>query len=316
MWRHLATLIPIAICLSSCGIQTDVMHSGQYNALPESEVADTGLYPMKHFLLVEEDGLSGKTLIYLFSGDLASAGIGIEDLDRVSLRHGAYNIAFRYPRSFFSEQAIESSGPAIDLQSGDISVGQLKPLEEDDDFFLSGAYTVLRTTSLDVRGWFGTFVNNEVDGPVTLQIGDDTLEINSPLQLPVFSITTEEDRINMNTGELAGIDYRTMDIFQVGSAIADGSPREFTVVTSLSPDADYFASHLLLEDAFGKSCWTMEKSLKLRVTQVARRYHDNGGNPWGIIYRRINARIIDADDWKPTLNLNNVETADYCVDYE
>ena len=153
------------------------------------------------------------------------------------------------------EQTIESSGPSIELLSGGLAVGQLKPLEEEDDLFASGAYTVLRTTSLDVLGWFGTFTNSEVDGPVTLQIGDDTLEINSPLAQPTFSVTTEEDRISMGTGALSGLDYRIMDIFQAGTAIEDGSPREFTVATSLNPDADYFASHLLLEDAYGKACW-------------------------------------------------------------
>jgi hypothetical protein len=316
MTQHLATLMLFALCLASCGIQTNVMHSGQYNALPESEVADTGLYPMKHFVLVEEDGLSGKTFVYLFSGDLAEAGIGIEDLDRIALRYGKYNIAFRYPRSFFLEQTIESSGPSIPLLSGELAVGQLKPLEEDDDFYLSGAYTVLTTTSMDVLGWFGTYVNNEVDGPLTLQIGEDTLTINSPLELPIFTITTEEDRINMATGELTGLDYRIMDIFQSGTSIEDGSPREFTVATSLSPEADYFASHLLLEDAFGKSCWSMEKSLKLRITQVARRYHDNAGNPWGIIYRKINSRNLAPNDWQPNLNLDNVETEEYCATYE
>ena len=316
MKQHLITLMLFAFFLASCGIQTNVMHSGQYNALPESEVADTGLYPMKHFILVEEDGLSGKTFVYLFSGDLAAAGIGIEDLDRIALRHGRYNIAFRYPRSLFLEQTIESSGPAIEMLSGGLAVGQLTPLEEEDDFFASGAYTVLRTTSLDVLGWFGTFTNSEVDGPVTLQIGDDTLEINSPLAQPTFSVTTEEDRISMGTGELSGLDYRIMDIFQAGTAIEDGSPREFTVATSLSPDADYFASHLLLEDAYGKACWKMEKSLKLRITQVARRYHDKTENPWGVVYRRVNARIVDPDDWRPTLNLENVVTEDYCASYE
>ena len=87
MKQHLVTLMFFTFFLASCGIQTNVMHSGQYNALPESEVADTGLYPMKHFILVEEDGLSGKTFVYLFSGDLAAAGIGIEDLDRIVRHH-------------------------------------------------------------------------------------------------------------------------------------------------------------------------------------------------------------------------------------
>jgi len=302
--------------LLSCGIQTDVGHSGQYTSLPESEVADTNLYPMKHLVLVEEDALSGKTFIYLFSGNLSEAGIGIEDLQRVALRFGRYNIAFRYPRSFFLEQTIESTGKRLELINADSAVGELQPLEEDDHLYLSGAFPILRTLNMDVQAWFGTYQSNEVSGPVTLTLGEDTLEIHSPLNLPTFTVTPEEDRINIDTGALSGLDYRVMDLFQTGSSIEDGTPREFTVATSLGPHDEYFASHLLLQDAFGKSCWSIEKSLKLRITQVARRYVEDSTNPWGIIYRRINTRNIAPDDWQSIIDTSTLEMASYCESYD
>ena len=73
----------IALFLLSCGIQTSVNQPGQYTSLPEAEVADTNIYPMKHLVVVEDDALSGKTFIYAFSGDLSGAGVGIESLDRI-----------------------------------------------------------------------------------------------------------------------------------------------------------------------------------------------------------------------------------------
>ena len=69
-------VLTLGLLLVGCGIQTNVDHPGQYTSLPEAEVADTTLYPMDHFVVMEEDALSGKTFIYAFSGDLSGAGIG------------------------------------------------------------------------------------------------------------------------------------------------------------------------------------------------------------------------------------------------
>ena len=75
--------------------------------------------------------------------------------------------------------------------------------------------------------------------------------------------------------------------------------------------------YLLIEDAFGKGCWSTEKSLKLRITQIARRYYDEKDQePWGMIYRKINSRNLAPDDWIPTLNVENIETASYCEGYD
>ena len=314
MYIQRASLILCFLAIG-CGIQTNVGHPGEYTSLPEAEVADTNLYPMKHFILVEEDALSGKTFIYAFSGDLSGAGIGIESLERIALRHGRYSIAFRYPRSFFLEQTIESTGSPISVMSSEDTVAGLQPLEVDDHLYLSGAYPVLRTTSMNVQAWFGSYTTNEVDGPISFILGEETITLNSPLGLPSFTITPEEDRITMSSGTLSGLDYRVMELYQTGASLEDGSPREFTVATSLAPDTEYLATHLLIEDAFGKSCWTTEKSLKLRITQIARRYYEKKDEPWAVIYRKINGRNLAPDDWLPTLNQDNVETADYCESY-
>ena len=135
---------------------------------------------MKHLVVVEDDALSGKTFIYAFSGDLSGAGVGIESLDRISLRYGRYSIAFRYPRSFFLSQPIESDGISIPVNSGDALVANLQPLEDDDDLSLSGAYPILRTTSMDVQAWFGTYNTNEVEGPIEFKLGAETITIDSP----------------------------------------------------------------------------------------------------------------------------------------
>ena len=89
-----------------------------------------------------------------------------------------------------------------------------------------------------------------------------------------------------------------------------------TVATVLSATEDYYASHPLIEDAYGKSCWSTDKSLKLRITQIARRYYLEKDQSWGIIYRKINSRNLAPDDWIPTFNEDNIETASYCEDYD
>jgi len=309
------TALILSLFTLGCGIQTNVGHPGEYTSLPEAEFADTTLYPMDHFILVEEDALSGQTFVYLFSGDLSSAGIGIESLDRIALRYGRYSIAFRYPRSFFLEQPIESTGETIPVTEVYNTVTNLQPLEIDDHLFLSGAYPVLRTTSMDVKAWFGSYTTNEVNEAVSIELGNQTIVLQSPMGLPTFTITPEEDRIEMLSGALTGLDYKVMELYQTGTAIADQTPREFTVATILPPSEDYYASHLLIEDAYGKSCWSTEKSLKLRITQIARRYYQENGQAWGIVYRKINSRNLAPDDWIPTFNEENTETSGYCEDY-
>ena len=168
---------------------------------------------------------------------------------------------------------------------------------------------------MDVQAWFGTYTTNEVSGPVTFDLGTETITLQSPLGLPTFTITPEDERIAMSSGSLTGLDYRMMELYQTGTSIEDGTPREFTVATSLAPEDEYFASHLLIEDAFGKGCWSTEKSLKLRITQVARRYYNSKSEPWAVIYRKINSRNLAPDDWLPTFNIENTETSSYCDGY-
>lgn len=302
--------------VSSCGLQSDVDHYGEYRYMNGTDVTDTVLYPMDHFVLVEEDALSGRTLVYLFSGELGQAGIGLQDLSRVAARFGGYRVSFRYPRSFYLAQPIESEGPAIQLISLDQEVGTLSPLRADEHLYLSGAFPILRSVNVGVSAWFGTFTNNEVEAMVEFEIAGQTIELDSPLGVPAFEVVPQEERITLNTGSLPQADYRIMDLFQTGSFKEDASPREFTVETWLDSDTDYYASHGLLQDAYEKACWSTEKSLKLRITQVAQQYVSRAGESWGIVYRRIHSRNVAPNDWLPLIDPGSPHVAAYCSNYD
>ena len=60
----ITTLLSLTI---SCGIQSNSDHRGSYIFSSAAETVDTGRYPIDHLIIVDEDGQSGLTLIYLFN---------------------------------------------------------------------------------------------------------------------------------------------------------------------------------------------------------------------------------------------------------
>ena len=67
----------------SCGLQSSSEHAGGYSFSSSSDVVDSSLYPLSHLIIVEENGLTNQTLVYLFSGQLAGANLGFEDFNNL-----------------------------------------------------------------------------------------------------------------------------------------------------------------------------------------------------------------------------------------
>jgi hypothetical protein len=140
-------------------------------------------------------------------------------------------------------------------------------------------------------------------------------------------------------GPLEGPDYVQLDLLQFIERIDDGDLdggvdedagveplpdgglaepperdiREAMVRTTLTPDGSYVASFELLQDAFGQGCWSLERPLSVRVTQIARDYVERPGRDLAIIQRRAERGELPDTSWKAAIE--EPEAASYCDSY-
>ncbi len=312
----ITTLLSLTI---SCGIQSNSDHRGSYIFSSAAETVDTGRYPIDHLIIVDEDGRSGLTLIYLFSGDLAGANVGVRDLRHIASQFGPpASIEFQLPLAFFTGQPIEEAGRSIGLSSGETSIGTMIQLN-DDGLFQSGASRWLRSTSQGVATYFTYFESAQWSGPLNLD-GFTDLAI-SPRFGEVSNLSAARDTSDDNTDGLVVSwetqevsDYVTVELLQTVTDIETEVPVEVSIATSMVDASPYQASPELIAEAHEKCCWATTHSLWARLTQIGRFYSEPGGNNIMVVHRRSTLASIESADW--TDHITSDAQPSYCDAYQ
>ena len=314
MVQRLALILVLSQSLS-CGLQSSSEHYGNYTFRAESDTVDTFRYPLDHLLVIDQDGASGLTLVYLFSGDLAGANLGMRDLEHISDEFGPpADIEFQLPLSFFASQPIEAEGRSITISSGDAELTSLDQMS-DDGLFQSGASRWLRSTSQGVATYFGYFESNLWSGNLTLG-GFDSLSIDPLVTLATnLSVTqTEVGSLNVSWDSQSPGDYVAVELMQTVTDIETDVPVEVSVLTTQAPEpSTYEASTDLIGEAHEKCCWDANKTLSARLTQIGRLYINGPSGAVAVIHRSNTSEAVASEDW--TDHIRTTEQPDYCDAY-
>ena len=299
----------------SCGLQSNSEHYGSYTFDSQSETVDTARYALDHLIVFDQDEVSGLTLVYLFSGDLAGADLGLRDLEHISDQFGPpASIEFQLPLSFFTSQPIEVDGRSIALSSGDTSLTNLAQLN-DDGLFQSGASRWLRSTSQGVATYFGFFETALWGDNLTLQ-GFDELSIGPLLTLAtnLNVASTDDNNLSVSWDTPAPGDYVAVELMQTVTDIETDVPVEVSVLTTQAPQPpSYEATTDLIAEAHEKCCWDAAKNLSARLTQTGRLYISGPSGAIAVIHRANTSQSIDAADWVDQIRAT--EQPSYCDAY-
>ena len=309
------TLLLAILVSTSCGLQSNSEHFGSYSFSSQSDTVDTARYALDHLIVLDQDETSGLTLVYLFSGDLAGADLGLRDLEHIREQFGPpASIEFQLPLSFFASQPIELEGRSIALSSGDQTLASLDQLS-DDGLFQSGASRWLRSTSQGVATYFGFFETNLWNDNLTLQ-GFDGLSIGPLLTLATNLSVDRADDANLTVSwdTPAPGDYVAVELVQTVTDIETDVPVDVSVLTTQAAEPrSYEAASDLIAEAHEKCCWDVAKILSARLTQIGRLYISGPSGAVAVIHRSNTSQSIDATDW--TDQIRATEQPSYCDAY-
>ena len=308
-------LAVLLIAAAACGFGHDVEQDGEYALVPTSQVTDSAPYPLDRLLIVEEDVSLGQTRIYLFTGELARAGLGLEDLGRIQLRHGRFQMAFDPPRERIDANDVQTRNRPLRARAGDRTI-ELKRLD-DTGLRASGASRYLAyalSSDYDVAAYFGALDALEAFG-----IEQRDLEFAPSIGDPGLASSDDGDELAVDYD--ANADYVVMELIQPiqrrdrEDTIQDESETlEALVRISLAPDAEFRAGRTLVTDVAGQGCWSPDQTIQARLTQVGRRYQQQRDRAWASVHLRIDAIEIGVDRW--TRLLDAPEPATYCEDFQ
>jgi hypothetical protein len=343
MARPRSLLIGLLLATAAgCNVGNDVGNNGQYAFLPRANVDDLAPYPLQHLLVVEDDAETGRAYVYLFAGELPKAAVGLQDLRRIALNYGNYQMAFDPPRARYADERAQARGeplllkldaptPTDDEDGGadDEDAGTepgIPPgrrtieLARLDDTGLgqSGASRWLSSVAsddYDVRVYFAAIERSGALPAFTVKDGATRISFDPQLKTPRLDVTIEDDLLELDYGELAGAaDSLTIDLWQQIKAKEEPHAAvEAEVRTLLPPGAKYAASKSLVTDAAGKGCWSDEQALGVRIAQLARRYDEENGG-LATVHLKLDAVWLEPEQW--TVLLDKPTFADYCDDYE
>ena len=316
--------------LAGCSVGGDVGQDGQYAFLPGSNVVDTTPYPLEHLLLLEEDADAGRSYVYLFSGQLGRAGIGLADIRRITAQSQGFQMAFDTPRARYADEEVPSRGAPVTLRMAD-DVLELSRLD-DAGLPQSGARRWLASTGsgeLDVRAYFGVLRRSLSLVELTIELAEDELTFVPELRpaLPVATIDDNVLHLPLASGEDTRrqplrADYLIVDMLQTitptASADDDGgvppAETEAIVRLTLPATAGYEAGAALVTDAAGKGCWSAKEPLAVRVDQVFRRYLERRGGDVAFVHHRFDSTRLAPELWSPLLM--DPKPATYCEGFE
>jgi hypothetical protein len=331
---HGRRVAALAALFVACNLDGDVEHEGTYVFLPGSPIPDTAAFPLHELLVIEEDGLGQDSLFYDFRGDLGPLGVGVESLPRVLANDGAFSLLFEFPFSDYVPGAPDTgdgSAGAGGVEGGAGAGGSPEPdlvLEHDRatvglraltaaDLADTGAarYTVALTTGdFALTAFFGAERRSAplrwLRFPVPAVRAEPPPRYDAKLAPSTLTFAREDGLLLVDPGTLARPDYLVVDLFQRVQRVADERALEAVVRITIAPEIPYLASARVLESAFASLCWSKDKPLFARVTQVARDYVARASGDSAVIHRRSDSAEVPAELWLP--DASTPPLRDYC----
>jgi hypothetical protein len=312
---RLSVLAALVLLGTGCGLDNGVGQQGQYTFLTDAPVVDSVLYSLEHLMIVEQDQNEQQALVYLFSGELGKAGLGVADLRRIAQAHGRFKMAFDPPRSRYAQAELTGTGTPLMLRVGGSDSVALVGLN-DADLVKSGASRWLGSVSSDdygVRAYFAVVEYAEPLPALAVELDDGTIEFAPQVAASEPTVTESEDGLTL-AHDAAGADYVLLELWQaIASQEMPELPIEAAVRMSLAPGVPVLASGALLTDAAGQGCWSLEVPIAYRITQVARELASIAPGPTAFIHERADAIEIDTATWTG-LTTTPVYPA-YCDDF-
>jgi hypothetical protein len=326
MRRALVTLLVLGLC-HGCGLDNDVGKSGEYTFIGGPEIVDTAAYPLRYLLMIEDDTAVHLAYVYLFSGGLGDAGLGLTDLRRLAERFGIFRMAFGVPLARYAAAPIASRGLPLVLRSGDQEHELLRL--DDAGLAVSGANRFLRsvaTGDYDVHAYFAVVKYEGALGKLRIGVKDGTLTFEPRLADGDLEVTMTDGLLNVDHAKLSNADYVRFELLQPITEIASpgdadaGAERpaaereiEAAVQVSLFPTQQVALTAARVTDAAGQGCWSDGRPLSARLGQVARSYVSRKGGDFAVIHQRFDTVNMDAERW--TTLLDEPTPAAYCGGY-
>lgn len=315
--RHafLCAAAAVAASIYGCGPDSGVGQDGEYVFVSTAPGVDSTPYPLHDLVQVEQDDDRGLALVYLFSGELGQAGLGLPDLRRVARQFGRFQMAFDTPRGSFARGAL-TSPTTLDLALADGRQRKLHQLD-DDTLRLTGSSRYLASTrsdDYDVRAYFaaveysGDLPDFSIAAPTT------KLEVPAAPAATELAVTIEDETLTLDYGTPSA-DYLIVDLIQIIHARAKPNDAiEALVRISIPASTKYQVGTTLIDSAANQGCWSTERPLQLRVTQIARAYTQHPGADSALIQQRARSITIDPKTWSPLVIEH--QPAPYCTNYD
>jgi hypothetical protein len=285
---------------SACGPESGVGQNGQYVFVADAPVVDSTPYPLRALLLVEQDDDLGLALVYLFTGQLGDAGLGLPDLRRVARQFGRFQMAFDAPRQSYTSTRLFST-PAFQLTLADGSSRALRVLD-DAALQVTGAARYLAYSETDDFDVDAHHAPLEFTGDLpafSVDLQPAPLQVPAPPPAVELRLEVGEENITLNYGEPSA-DYLVIELLQVVHRRQQPNTAiEALLRVSLPTGAPYGLGRSLLASAASQGCWSAQRPLQLRVTQIVRAYHPASEGDRALIQQRSASFVVHPAQWAP-----------------
>ncbi len=305
--RHLA--FALVLGCAACGFGHDVEQDGSYTAIGGTRVTDSAPYPLETLLIVEEDRALEQTLLYLFTGNLRRADLGLEDLRRIAARHGGFQMSFDPVREAVDESRILRRGRPLPARVGEREIELVRI--DDEGLRRTGASRYLSNVAgadFEVAAYFAA-----VEALAPIEVAKRDIDYEPALADPMLAVERNDESLELTFASES--DYVVIELGQIiRRSNEEREAIDALVRTSLAPDAPYAVGATLLTDVAGQGCWSEEAPLHARLTQVARRYQQHAAGDWAVIHLRRDVIEVDRAAW--THVLGEATPSAYCRDFE
>jgi hypothetical protein len=308
-------LLLVPLLAQGCGLDSGVGQPGSYVFVSDAPVVDSAPYPLQHLLIVEQDDEIEECLVYLFSGQIGRAGLGVADLRRIARGHGRAQMAFDLPRSRFAQAELSGEAVGPSVQIGNAAPSSLLAL---DDMALqqSGAARWLSSVKSDdysVAAYFAALPCQGDAVPITIALDGGDLELG-PMPAAAVEVRVSDEMLALDY-DTPRADYVVIELWQaIAKTEMPDEAIEALVRTSLPPAVAYTVGASLVDSAAGQGCWSQARPVGARVTQIARAYIPRQAGDVAVILQRIDGSEIQPATW--TALTDSPAPAGYCQDYQ
>lgn len=298
----------------SCDLGGDVDHRGRYAFLPGQGPASTAPLPLDELLIVESDASAGHTRFYLFRGALGKAGIGLDDLQKLALGFGRFDMSFTeaLAETGESERGGAAGEPSAQAETVTVELGsasvELRAISAA-ELGATGAARFTRTlegASFDVRAYFGVHPGAGALERILL----DELEHVPALAPLELRAELAGSTLRVHYGEPRGLDYLELGLLQSVVRREDGARLDAGVVTRTFAGTDYAPTFELVTNVFEQGCWSLDAPLIVRATQSAQHYSSLAGGDHAVLERRVDELELAPSAWNEAIA--EARAADYC----